>query len=346
MNKIKNIIYGICLSSLLAVSCEDEHMAVDPDIYFSADKTTVNVGDTVTFEMSTNLQSLVLFTGDTLRNYDYSRDYVVATSDKDPSIETLLLPDPSLIEFREELVGITEKPASITVGGSLTDDNFFLDTEGLGLQVGINGEGWGNDLLIQPNVPINPMDRILSFKWKYKSAPEEGKAVRLAVTIKIDGVYTDWSLGQGRLHLDRTMYNTFFESEIDLGPLIDIWKSENPDRTYGPLEEVKIVLGGGPATARYTGDLIIENLSFGQDGFIPFSTGEYIPFVYSDEKVTFKHVYEKAGTFEAVLLSTRTDRKTHAGYEESRGEHLTAKEYLLDKYSKFLTINVLDTDTE
>lgn len=75
--------YSISILVLLTIlfcftSCEKDEL--DTWVSIEADKTTVAINETVTFKMSGNAETYVVYTGDT--GHDFSKSYLVITGGK------------------------------------------------------------------------------------------------------------------------------------------------------------------------------------------------------------------------------------------------------------------------
>ncbi len=327
---IKSIL-ALSIAASFFIYCEkDEEM---PNIQFFADKTNIKVGETITFSASSGAAGYALFPGDAGHEWEKSAAMLVPGEGKD---SVYRIPDPFVKRFEMDASGAEEVPDSLIEGRNKLSK---LGVEDGGVKFNIATPGWGNDLIIKPNVGVGEEATILTLRMKFAN-PDPDLQIRFTTTLKINGVYTvaDWP--DGRIYPTFAAVGEYTDMAIDLAKTIEAWKS-NAGLAYDVLEEVMIVIGGGPAANRYAGDFYVQSATLGIDGYLPFDVGYAMDAFISP--VEFDYTYNEAGTYTATLVATGSGVKNYTGdgYQTDRTD-VNAGEYDYDRQVITIPIRVED----
>lgn len=316
-------------------ACQDK--VVEPEISFSAAPLTVSLGEPVEFTASYGASGYTIFTGDEGHVYEKSAAFLV----EDDYTNTIYREaDPFIKKYEVNFAELTTVPESVETPNANALQIVGIEDGALKLTTSV--EGWGNDLIIKPNVGIGPDATTLNMRMRFANEDLD-KDIRLTTTITINGVESQGSWSGGRIYPTTKADASYADVAIDLAGLIDSWK-QNSGVEYDVIEAIKIVVGGGPAANRYSGDIYIESISLGMDGYFEFHTGEGMKPIAYNKDVTYEYTYPQAGTYEAVLIATNVGGKTYEGdgYQTGRGDEITANEYGISRQIKRLIITVTE----
>lgn len=314
-----------------------------PDVKFSVNQTTVAVGEPVAFTVGFGADGYALYTGDAGHDIEKSALKVVGSNILDTIYRKL---DPNVKRFEVDFSALTEVPASVSTEGN-ADNKLAIQgiVDGaLKMTIPAGGANWGNNFYIYPNVGLGSDNTLLTLRMKFSNF-EAGKMVRMPTVITINGVETvpSWS-PSGRTYTDASASEDgFVDFVLDLNPLIESWNA-NAGVANGAVDRIMMVVGGGPSGVRYEGDIFIEKITLGVDGYYDFDKGMALTLVEYEKDKVVEYTYTEPGVYNATLVVTNVGAKKYSGdgYQSGRADEIVVDEYGIERVLKTIQITVTE----
>jgi hypothetical protein len=379
MNNMKsnNKIFTLLVFGLFLFSCEKEELGID--VPFSADKTTVKVGETVTFSIGSGADLSSIFTGDQGKNFEKSRINLVENKGYTEDYLRNNLVAERLPDMKEYFLYVPDSP-TVPTNMSLSNGNFNIYD---GKLVAWDVSNSTKSQYVSFNVPNEPItwtlkpDKVvlpamlkytnatlaglgalnsvanngvslwMSFPDGFTKDSQQGISMRYSVQFVIDGK------ASAITYLTGTFRELLQATNINLQTAIGAWLTANP--TANPkagIEEIRITLNAdNPATTdddgallNYAGKVYIQDIRIGSsDNMIKaFDKGVGLNFIYPGTTQNYQYKYTKPGNYTATLVSTFVGRKNYSGdgYQTNRADEVLASEYPLERRYKTVTVVV------
>jgi hypothetical protein len=369
----------IALLCLMIVSCRKEGIDII-DVAFSADKTTVNKGEEITFTFGAGADALSIYTGDAGRNFDKSRIVLVEQKGyTEDQLRNQLFAE-RVDSLKEYLVRIPTTPSVPTefqyTGGQLSvyegklvtwDYSDATNSKYIKLNLA-NGNpqtltikpknavipamlNWNNAKLTAlgalNTVANNTFAPFCSFPDGFTPQSTAGIGVKFGLQVVIDGKESAIT------YVTTTVRELLDNLAFDLSSTVTAWRTANPTLKPGKgIDEIRLIFNAdNPATTDDDGDLLsykgnvyIQEVRIGSaDNMIKaFNTGVTIPYVFEGKTQTYKYKYNTPGTYKATLVATYIGRKKYTGdgYKTDRANEVLATEYEIERRYKTIEIKV------
>lgn len=364
-NIIMKFHHLLILSVVAFTACTNE--AEEMALTLSADKTTVSVGEPVTFTMQQDVQSLAIFTGDEGHDYYKSAAYVIKDKTEAELKDEIFRPVDASIQ-RVDIDLATSTPGATTAAdgavevihatqgdnligseASIVYDEFAQQNV---LRVNsVRPDWWYQALRFNVNSPIGS-DRNLHvtmrFDYPYLSEvatanprPDVGASpvvIRLAGkgegdTEPIFCEDTVWDI----FWMPSTEYTTY---DVDLTRIITAWEAAS-GRLMKELNYVQILFTATGGVG-YVGNYYVAHASFSDRCYLDYDMGTAVPLPDGPGTATFTYTYSKPGTYKVVALGTNASYKNYSagGYKDTMNGNVSASEYNYDRQIREVTINV------
>ena len=342
----------VASSLLVLAACTNE--AEMPSLTLTADKTTVAVGEPVTFRMKQDVQALSLFTGDAGHDYFKSGAYVTREATEGELRDSIFRPLDTSVKRIDIDMASSEPGSDTAAGGALevrhaTQGNNLIGTEAAIVYDELAGQNvlritsirpdwWYEALRINLNSPLGT-DRNLKltmrFDYPYLSEistgnprPDVGASpvvVRLAGkgegdTDPIFCEETVWDI----FWMPTTEYTTFV---VDLSRVIPAWEAAS-GRLMTELTYAQILFTA-TGNVGYVGNIYLSHVSFSDRCYKDYDYGVGISLPDGPGEVTYTYTYTTPGTYRAVAVGTNTGYKNYSpgGYKKTMDGHVSAAEY-------------------
>ncbi|TBW28044.1 hypothetical protein [Gramella sp. KN1008] len=126
INNIKSLL--ILATLVITISCSKE--ALTPEVNFNVDNANPQVGETITFTVSGDAETYVVYTGDT--SHEFAKSHLVLTEGMDVDQELVVLANDSLPAIREYLEGpVNNYNADANANGEISLDNVMSNIANL-----------------------------------------------------------------------------------------------------------------------------------------------------------------------------------------------------------------------
>lgn len=376
-NKVKFLVGYLLVAGLAGCSKDD---LPTPDVSFSADKSTVNKGETVTFSFGAGADALSVYPGDAGRDFEKSRLNLIELKNySEDQLRTQLFatPIPGMKEYLTRLPRLDAIPADFKFTGAemqlyngmlvpwdyakTTDSRYVrLKTQGDDpLTFSFSGKNavvptmldYDNTKLRSlgaiNNVANNNVVIYAAFPDGFTPQSTVGTSVRLGIQVVIDGVPT------GILYLNTTVRELLNPLTFNIDPLTKTWRTANPTKDVKKgIEEVRLILNADDPTKtdddgpllNYNGNAYIQEIRIGSaDNMIKaFDLGITVPYVYDGQTVNYKYTYTTSGTYRATMVATYVGRKQYSGdgYQTGRADEILASEYPVKRVYKTVEVKV------
>ncbi|MEZ4905358.1 MAG: hypothetical protein R2822_28150 [Spirosomataceae bacterium] len=369
---------GILLVILLAfTSCDKENIGVD--VPFSADKTTVKVGETVKFTIGSGADLSSVYTGDAGKDFEKSRISLVEMKNYSEDYLRQNLVTERLPDMKEYFLFVPDNPAppanmALSSGalsiyeGRLVPWDVSNATLSKYISIDVPNEPmtftikpdkavlpgmlkYANNNLVSlgalNTVANNNLQLSMAFTEGFTKDSQQGIAMRYGVQFVIDGKASAITYFTG------TFRELLQATNINLLTTINTWLTANP--TANPkagMDEIRFIFNAdNPAATdddgdllNYKGKMFIQEVRLGSgDNMIKaFDKGQGFNYIYPGTTQTYEYKYTKAGTYKATLVSTFVGRKKYAGdgYQTNRPDEVLASEYPLERQVKTISITV------
>lgn len=351
------ILKSALLFSLLGLSLAgcDKYDAEEVYLDVIADKTTVAVGETVNFSISTNSPNTVVFNGTSGHVYEKSADYILkGLSEEELEDSIYRTPNELVKRFFVSLTNAESIPESIEYPDMQIayDDSLQANA----LQLTLFPNDWGKVLKIYPRVGVADNKNLtirLRFETEdlfYQNAgewvPGSSKANFRIVTEVIgktaDGTVS-WTFDQANpnnLWYSNVITPTmkYYNHVVNIDKWIQNWEAKNGLK----LQTVECITLKfvGDASAAYKGNIFISSIELGEDGYYAFDTGQSLTNLNGSGRMSYSCSFDKPGTYNVVFTSSTTSSKNYSsdGYQTDRTD-ISANEYKYD--TKYVTIPIV-----
>lgn len=380
---MKNIINSLLLSIgilLLSTSCEKD--AVKVDVNFSADKTSVAKGETVTFTIGHGADASSIYSGDEGHDFEKSRINLIELQGYTEEQLTSSVFGERIEGLQEYLVTIPDLESvpsdySFTGGGlslfdgqlvpwdvsNVTNSRYLLLNLASGApqtfifkpgnaviptMLDLNNNALRN-LGALRNVANNNFSPFAAFPDGFDASSTNDISVKFGIQLVIDG--QESSINYYTVPVRELLNDLGF----NMDGLINSFQTEFPDADPAKgIEELRWILNADDPDATdddgdqlsYIGNVYIQEIRIGSaDNMVKgFDRGVTIPFVHQGTEQTFEYTYNASGTFTATLVSTFIGRKQYSGdgYRTDRPDEILASEYDIERDFKTITITVTE----
>ena len=283
-NKYLNIFLGLIL---IITACKKDDIEI-VDVSFTADKTTINAGETVNFTIGSGANASAIYTGDLNRDFTKSRvNLIELLGLTEQQLRNNIFAEriPGLKEYRLYAPNLTSVPAdySFTGGeielynGKLFPWDYSNVTNSRYLKMNLtNGPkiltiktqkavvpamlNYGSAQLSNLNAvitaPNNNLNLVMSFPDGFTPTDVTGKVVRFGFQVVIDGLVGDVFYQSVNV---RELIFTYGNLNLAVGGgLIARWRNKFPtgDISKG-IDEIRFIMNADdPSTAADDGDLL------------------------------------------------------------------------------------------
>jgi hypothetical protein len=378
---MKNKIQILSLLTLVGLfsNCNKDGIEII-DVAFSADKTTVNRNEDVTFTFGAGADAVSIYTGDAGRNFEKSRINLVELKGyTEEQLRSQLFAE-RIDSVREYLYRVPNTPtipsdykytgAKMDVyEGKLVAWDFSNSTQSKYIRLNL-ANGNPQTLSFKPNqavlpgmlnwtntrltalgalnvTPNNTFAPFCAFPDGFTQQSIVGVGVRFGVQLVIDGKESVI------IYYTLTVRELLDNLSFDMAAMIAAWRAANP--TANPskgIDEIRLIFNAdNPATTDDDGDLLsykgnvyIQEMRLGSaDNMIrTFNQGVTIPYVFEGKTQSYKYKYTTAGTYKATMVATYIGRKQYSGdgYITNRADEISAKEYKIERRFKTIEIKV------
>ncbi len=369
----------LALALLMTIGCRKEGVEVI-DVSFTADKTTVNKGEEVTFTFGAGADALSIYTGDAGKDFKKSRIALVEQQGlTEEQLRTKLLAEriDSLKEYYLRMPNVETVPADFKyTGGALAVYNGKLvpwdysnSTNSRYIQLKLaDGNpqtltfkanktvlpamlNWTNTTLTSKgalsNVANNFFAPFCAFPDGFTPQSTQGQSVRFGVQVVIDGKESAVT------YFTQAVRELLDNLSFDLAATITAWRTANPTlKGANGIDEVRLIFNADVPTLTdddgdllsYKGNVYIQEVRLGSsDNMIrTFNSGVTIPYVFEGKTQTYKYKYATAGTYTATMVATYIGRKKYTGdgYKTNRADEVLATEYEIERRFKTIEIKV------
>ncbi len=334
---------------VLLSSCNEKYTAEQTTLTLTADKTEVQVGESVTFTFAHNAQNLTIFTGDAGHDYQNSTEVRTAEYTQEELLTNVVRdPDPDVVQYYQnfadfssysDLSGVFDiMNAANTTGSSVWDTNgcdIVYDSE-LGQNVieinAINPNLWAEYLRFYPGgddgLKIADNKRF-TIRMKFASTQltntstgeaadsDEGVQAHIRLIGHCNGGTATFN-GTTDASLRIVPSTEYTDYEFNLATIMGYWESAiGVSMDY--IDNISIMLRI-VSNVGYVGKYYIESATFGENGYLPFDSGQAVPVVDNSGVTEFEYTYSEAGTYNVVGFATNTSYKDYDydGYDISR----------------------------
>lgn len=358
-------IYNVLLPLLALTACTNETEM--PSLTLTADKTTVAVGEPVTFRMTQDVQALTVFPGDEGHDYYKSGAYVLRNASEEQIKEEIFRPEDTSVKRIDIDMADSEPGSEIAAGGALEVRDATTGQNYIGTQAAIvyddslkqnalritssRPDWWYQALRINLNSPLGSDRKLhvtMRFELPYLSEiqswtprPDVGAS---PVVIRLGGKgegdeepifceSTVWDI----FWMPYTSYTTY---TVDLARIIPQWEAES-GRLMKELSYVQILFTA-TGNVGYVGNMYVSHVSFSDRCYKDYDTGFGITLTDGPGEATYTYTYTKPGTYKAVAVGTNTSYKNYnaGGYKDTMSGHVSADEYNYEQNLQEVTITV------
>ena len=351
--------------ALFVASCTEE--AVTPSLTLTADKTTVSVGEPVTFHLLQDVQALSLYTGDAGHDYYKSGAYVLRDVTDSELSETIYRPEDTSVKRIDIDMAGSEPGSDVAAGGALevrhaTQGNNLIGTEAAIVYDELAGQNvlritsirpdwWYEALRINLNSPLGTDRNLkLTMRFDYPSPseistgnprPDVGASpvvIRLAGkgagdTEPIFCEETVWDI----FWMPTDQYATFV---VDLGRVIPAWEAAS-GRLMEELTYAQILFTA-TGNVGYVGNIYLSHVSFSDRCYKDFDYGFGISLPDGPGTIDYVYTYSEPGTYRVTAVGTNASYKNYSadGYKKTMDGQVSASEYDYARQLSEMTITV------
>ncbi len=379
MKSIYNCIIGFSVLGLLLLnSCKKDDVEV-VDVAFTANKTTVAVGEAVSFTIGSGAHAQSIYTGDTTRNFEFSRINMIENKGyTETQLKTgvygVRLPD--MKEFVLEMPRQTSIPSNIKFSGEMdfykgtlvpwdfsnaTNNNYarFKISDGSPHTITITPENavlpgmlrltnaqLASQRAINTNANniFNPQ---MAFPDGFDTTSTTGISVRFGVQFTIDGRQSAIT------YFTLTVRELADNLSFNIAAAITAWLNANPTaNAKAGISEIKLIVNAdNPADPNDDGDLLsykgnayLSQVYIGSaDNMIrAFDEGVRIEYIHPGTEFTYNYAFNRPGVYKTTLVTTFIGRKKYSGngYVSGRADEVLASEYEIQRRYKTIDITV------
>lgn len=359
------LILGTAVCGIMLASCDSEAPKVELTV--TADKTEVAVGEEVTLTIDQNVQGLCVFSGDEGHNYYKSATYILQNAteeelktkyfrESDPNVKPMNYSfddakagDPVIGNGLVEVLNVNTGDNLMGTNGEVVNDPV---TGGKSLKfTSIQPDWWCEGLRINLNTNLGA-NLMLTLKMRFDHTELQDIYTGAIVPDMLDFCAVVRIGGKAKgsdeiVFSDNTVWDIYWmpslestDYSVDLARVVEEWQGG----TGLELETISYVqiLFTSTGSVGYVGDFYIEKITYGSYDFIPFDTGDGISIVSGPGKITYRHAFEKPGTYDMVVIGTNTSWKNYDkdGYNTDFPNRVSASEYNYATEMKSVTITV------
>ncbi|MCB0631580.1 MAG: hypothetical protein R2824_19890 [Saprospiraceae bacterium] len=346
------VLLGVLVMILALGACRKEEALV-VDVPFTADKTTVSIGESVTFSVGAGAAASSLYTGDSGHDFAKSRISLVELEGyTEEELRTGVYAEriPGLQEFIVVVPKLTTIPSdySFTGGGDMSlydgqlvpwDFSNSTDSRYIRLNLAssaphvfsfrpnnaviptmldLNNGALGNLGALNRNANNN-FSPFAAFPDGFdSSSSQNGITVKFGVQVVIDGQ------ASAIRYYTQPVRELLDDLSFNIDALINQFQTDFPDVDPSKgIEEMRLIFNADDPTVTdddgdllaYTGNVYIQEMRIGSaDNMVKgFDRGVTIPFVYEGTEQVYAYTYNEAGTYVATLVSSFIGRKQYSG---------------------------------
>ena len=377
---MRKILYlSILMSTMLACS-KDRFEANVQDVAFSANKTSVKVGEELVFSIGSGADAVSVYTGDAGKDFQQSRIVLVEQKGlSEEQLRTNLYAErlPELNAFLTRIPEISSIPADVKFTGAemnlyegkLVPWDYSNVTNSRYLRLKL-ADGKPQTLSFNANktvlpvmqgfttatlqskgalntVPNNVFGPSCAFPDGFNAQSQSGVGIKVGLQLVIDGKESPIT------YFSLTVRELLDNLGLDISATFNAWKTANPSlKAANGIDEVRLIFNADDPTKTdddgdllsYIGNVYIQELRLGSpDNTIKaFSTGVTVPFVFTGTTQNLRYKYSKAGTYLATMVATYIGRKKYSGdgYITDRANEILASEYDIQRRTKTIEIKV------
>lgn len=362
-------LYPIYITALLGAfffsSCESE--APEVDFAVTADKLELAVGEPLTLSISHNDMLLTVYNGEEGHNYELSADYILSGKADTALQHNNYRPvDPEIQPYACDLANTPEgntsvKDNQLEVRNANSGDNLIGTEASITADNTINQnvlkitsthpDWWYQAIRINMNAKLGA-NKTLTLRMRFdkdylediSTGTKNSDYTTFPVVIRLGGVPEG---EDGVVFSDNTVWDiywnpstTYMDYSIDLARTIKEWES-GTGKQMAKLAYAQILFTANGSVG-YVGDFYVQKATYGDYDYKAFDTGEAISTDAGPGVVTYKHTYNKPGTYKIVVIGSTVGNKNYSngGYKDGYADKISADEYKYNKVLKTIGITV------
>ena len=379
MKSFHKLILLLFILGITHSACRKDGLDIK-DVAFSADKSNIAAGETVTFTIGSGADAQAIYTGDAGKDFSKSRINLVEMKGySEEQLRTQLYAE--RIEGLKEFLIVTpvlgalpsnfqySGPEMVLFEGNLVAWDYSNVTKSKYIRLKLDNDD-PVTLTIRPdnaviptmldldnnklrglgalnNVANNIFAPYAAFPDGFDQQAATGLSVKFGVQVVIDGKES------GIAYFTQTVRELLDNLNFNIDGLINTWQKDNPslDPKKG-IDEIRLILNADDPTKtdddgallNYKGFVYIQQIQLGSaDNMIKgFDAGVTIPYVFEGSTQQYSYTYSSAGTYTATLVTTFVGRKQYSddGYRSGRADEISAGEYPIERIIKTITITV------
>ena len=374
--KTRNISCALVLSAAsLFVGCSKFDVP-ETSLNVVPSSKTIKVGETFKFNITTDANQTIIYTGDAGHNYLKSADYVALSNPADSLLSKVFrTPDPMVQRFsftaesdtdiadHSKLYYETTEPTDY----ELVDDAealaayadlYKMDPEVVGtktLRMKIYPVEWSKVVKIFPQVGVadnkrlttvirfedNNLYKNVAGQWVPGSTKPGFRVVTEVHGRLADGTVTTlFNQGSPNSLWQANMImpkDTYFRHVVDLGKWIKNWEAKYSTK----IQKVESVVMKfvGDNNAAYSGNIYIHSVELGEDGYFAFDKGVVHASPFDRSTSTFEYKYTTPGKYEATFVAFNSSNKNYSDDGYQSGFYRVSKDEY--KYGvKYVTVPI------
>lgn len=365
--KIFRYICCVCAAVAVAVAggCSEE--VAQPDLFVTADRNEVSVGEPVTLTITHNVDGLSVYSGDAGHDWYKSAAYLLAGKSEGQLRDSLYRPlNPDVRPVEYDFSDAVPGEASIgkgvvqllhsSMGTNLvpTEGEVVFD-QSIGKNVlrvnSVHPEWWYQALRINLNTALGS-NKTLTLKMRFAkehlseiaSGAPRPDVPTFGVVVRLGGI----PVGEEKvIFSEASVWDVYWAPSlgtksysVDLGRIVSVWQGAT-GKQMGRLAYAQILFTA-VGSVGYVGEYYIEGVKYGDYDYAPWDTGEGLSVGLGPGTLTYTHTFTAPGEYEMVVAGTKTSLKQYSGsgYKENLGDKISADEYSYKQVTKSIKIRV------
>lgn len=365
---MKKIGWSLLIAVVPMLTACDKESVESVELALGANKTNVKVGEPVVFSIRSNSNNISLYTGDNGFEYENSAAYLLSGLTEEEIRNNIYRPADGEIrlysvDLADSEIGAAQVKDNVMEivnpggGASLFGSNAAIVADAEDgqpvLRVSTDTKtSWSCAMKFNFDTKLG-MNKRLTIRMKFSTqyltsisddATLSEEVIPFVVCIRLmgipDGETTPVWSDQTIWTIQWTPSLTYTDYVVDLTSIIEAWeKAVGKKMEWISYANVLFIQNGSYA---YKGDYYVKSATFGENGYLPFSTAHKVQVVNASGVTEFEYIYDTPGVYTATAVVQNNGGKIYTGdgYATDRADNIGADEYHFSRGIQSIKIHV------